>query len=161
VGNLSVELNGVTAGYNSTAPCVDLGAVQTNYSLSFSTEPGPISPATSILTNANFEAGVTLDESGAPLTAAAETIPLTLNGTGTLTNGSATTSSGIASYSTLQVDTAGTDDTLTANLALNSGASPAPSISVASNPFSVGQSTVSVTVGTSPLGLSFTVDNVA
>ncbi len=155
-----VNTNTSYSNYTTGPACVDLGAVQTNYSLNFSTEPGPISPATSILTNANFEAGVSLDESGAPLTAAAETIPLTLTGTGTLTNGSATTSSGIASYSTLQVDTAGTDDSLTANLALNSGATPAPSISVASNPFSVGQSTVSVTVGTSPTGLSFTVDNV-
>ena len=39
-------------------------------------------------------------------------IPLTLTGTGTLSNGSASTTNGVASYSTLQVSAAGTGDTL-------------------------------------------------
>ena len=129
--------NSTYTGYVSPA-CVDAGAVQTNYSLSFSTEPEPITPANSILTNTNFEAGVTLDESGAPFTAASETIPLTLTGSGTLTGGSTNTSSGVATYSTLQVSADGTGDTLTAGLALNPSANPAPSVSVVSNGFDVG-----------------------
>jgi hypothetical protein len=128
---------------------VDVGAVQTNYSVSFSTEPQAISPATEIYTSTNFEAGVTLDESGTPFTAVAETIPLTLDGTGTLSGGSATTSSGVASYSTLQVNTAGTGDMLNADLALNPAASPAPVAYAQSNGFNVGSPvspTLSVTV---------------
>jgi CSLREA domain-containing protein len=130
--------NATYAGYSAGTPCVDTGAVQTDYSLSFSTEPQPIPPAATIVPSTNFEAGVTLDESSAPFTAAAETIPLTLSKrTGNLTGNSATTSSGIATYSTLQLSTTGTGDELTASLALNSAAVPAPSASVISNPFTV------------------------
>ena len=68
-------------GYSTTA-CVDSGAVQTNYSLTFSTEPEPISPATAIYTDADFQAAITLEESGIPFSGM--TIPLTLSGTGTL-----------------------------------------------------------------------------
>jgi CSLREA domain-containing protein len=130
--------NSTYYGYSALAPCVDVGAVQTNYSVSFSTEPQAISPATEIYTSTNFEAGVTLDESGAPFTAVAETIPLTLDGTGTVSGGSATTNSGVASYSTLQVNTAGTGDMLNADLALNPAASPAPVAYAQSNGFNVG-----------------------
>ena len=108
--------------YGSTS-CVDAGAVQTNYSLSFTTEPGPIAPALAISAGANFKAAVTLDESGSPF-APAVSIPLTLTGAGALTNDTATTANGVASYSTLQVSAAGADDTLTANLALNGALTP-------------------------------------
>ena len=141
--------------------CYDVGAVQTNYSLLFSTEPGPISPGTSILTSTNFDAAVTLDESGAPFIGPAVTIPLTLSaGTGTLTGNSASTSTttGIASYSTLQVNTTGAADTLTATLALNPAATTPPTVAVTSNPFAVNPASVQVSVGTNFAGLSFTVD---
>jgi hypothetical protein len=107
--------------------------VQSNYSLSFTTEPSPIPPATAILPNTNFQAAVTLAESGSAFTAASESIPLTLTGTGTLSNGTASTASGVASYSTLQVSAAGTGDKLTATLAVTGSAS----VSATSNGFNV------------------------
>jgi CSLREA domain-containing protein len=118
------------------SPCVDAGAVQTNYSLGFTTEPTGVSVAT------DFAAAVTLNESGNPFQPGV-TIPLTLTGSGTLTGGSATTSAGVASY-TLQVDTVGSSDTLTANLTLNSALDPAVAISATSNAFGVGMTTPTV-----------------
>ena len=56
--------NTTYTGYSSGSPCVDSGAVQSHYSLSFTGEPSPISPATSILTNTHFQAAVTLQEDG-------------------------------------------------------------------------------------------------
>ena len=97
--------------------------MQSNYSLSFTTEPSPISPATAILSNTNFRAAVTLAESGSAFTAASESIPLTLTGTGMTSNGTASTVGGVASYSTLQVTAAGTGDKLTASLAVTNSAS--------------------------------------
>lgn len=138
--------------YISGAACVDSGAVETNYSLAFSTEPAAmIQPST------NFQAAVMLDESGSPFTGVAVTIPLTLTGNGALNGGSAATSAGTATYSALQVSAGGTDDLLTASLALNSAITPtAPAIHAVSNSFNVGELTV--TVGTSPAGLAFSVD---
>ncbi len=133
--------------YPSYSACVDAGAVQTNYALSFSTEP-PLSTAA----NTDFAAGVTLTESGNPFQPTA-TIPLTLTGTGTLSGGSAATSAGVASY-TLQVDTVGTGDTLTANLVLNSALSPAVAISAISNTFDIG-------IATPTVGLSLSQSSVA
>ncbi len=141
--------NSTYAPYNSSSPCVDTGAVQTNYSLIFSTEPQPISPASLIFPSTNFEAAVTLDESGAPFTAAAETIPLALSATtGSLTGGSASTSTttGIATYSTLQVSATGTADSLTASLTLNPAAGTPPSVSAVSNSFTVSPSPVATSL---------------
>lgn len=118
--------------------CVDAGAVQSNYSLSFSIEPAPISPATVIVPGASFQAAVTLDESGSPF-APAVSIPLTLSGNGTLTNGTASTVNGVATYSTLQVSAPGTADMLTANLTLNGALAPPLSLSATSSSFMVGQ----------------------
>jgi hypothetical protein len=114
-------------GYSSPA-CVDAGSVQTNYALSFTTNPSGVS------VNTNFSAGVTLNESGNPFQPAV-TIPLTLNGSGTLTGGSTATSAGVASY-TLQINTAAASDTLVANLTLNGA--PSVAISATSNSFKVG-----------------------
>jgi uncharacterized repeat protein (TIGR02543 family) len=119
--------------YPSYAACVDAGAVQTNYSLGFTTEPTGVSVAT------DFAAAVTLNESLSPFQPGV-TIPLTLTGSGILTGGSAATSAGVASY-TLQVDTAGSSDTLTANLTLNGALDPAVAISATSNSFGVGMTT--------------------
>jgi hypothetical protein len=136
--------NTTYSGYSSSSPCVDSGAVQTNYSLSFTTAPSPISPATAILSNTNFQAAVTLDESGIPFTGGSASIPLTLTGTGTLSNATASTASGVASYSTLQVSTVGTGDTLTASLAVTGSAS----VSATSSTFNV----TTVTSATVTLG---------
>jgi hypothetical protein len=134
-------LPNTNASYPSYAACVDAGAVQTNYALSFTTQPtgGPVAT--------DFPAAVTLNESGNPFQPGV-TIPLTLTGSGILTGGSAATSAGVANY-TLQVDTAGSSDTLTANLALNGALTPAVAISVVSNTFGVG-------VTTQPVGIDMT-----
>lgn len=123
-------------GYSTTA-CVDAGAVQTNYSMSISSQPAPISPATFINVNTNFQAAVTLNENGTPA-APAVTVPLTLTGGGTLTGGSATTSGGIAAYSTLKINAASPNDTLTAALPLNGSLSPALALTSTSSTFPVG-----------------------
>lgn len=138
-------------GYSSISPCVDTGAVQTNYALSFSTEPEAISPANSIVPNTSFQAAVTLSESGSLFTAANESIPLTLASTpsgATLSNGTQSTnaSTGIVTYSTLQVSEVGTSDTLTANLTLT----PGLTIAATSSQFSVGQITPVLSFAPSP-----------
>jgi uncharacterized protein (TIGR03382 family) len=151
-GSSSVVPNGTTtdqrgmafnAGGYCPAGSVDSGAVQTNYALSFSTNP----PA-NVLTGTSFGAGVTLDESGSPFVVTATplptiTIPLTLNGRGTLTGGSAAINdaTGIATYSGLQVSQAG-NDTLTATLTLNPAAL---SISATSSTFDAALAVPTVT----------------
>jgi hypothetical protein len=62
-----------TTTYGSNPPCVDSGAVQTNYALSFSTEPSAI-----VAPNVNFIAAVQLSESDNPFPVSGITIPLTL-----------------------------------------------------------------------------------
>jgi hypothetical protein len=125
--------------YSGTS-CQDSGAVQTDYSLSFSQQP----PLTTLsLTSISPDPAVELQESGIPF-APAVTIPLTLkDNSGTditsldLSGGSAATSSGVATYSPLDVNAAGTGDTLTAKLMLNSASTPATAISTTSSPFDV------------------------
>jgi beta-lactam-binding protein with PASTA domain len=133
-------LPNTNTGYPNYAnsACVDAGAVQTNYALSFSTPPPP-----NVLAGANFSAAVTLTESGNPFSPAV-TIPLTLNGNGNLSGGSAGTSAGVASY-TLRVDTAGTGDTLAAGLTLNRA--PSVAISATSTAFAAAQIAVPAVVG--------------
>ena len=66
--------NSTYSGYAAPAtPCVDSGAVQTNYSLAFSTEP----PA-SVSVAANFAAAVTLNETGVAFAAPAASLPPSL-----------------------------------------------------------------------------------
>lgn len=110
--------NTTYSGYSSTAPCVDSGAVQTHYALRFNIQPSPISPDLSIQPGTNFRAGAKVTESSLSVTMPV-TVALTLNGPGNLSGGAATTVSGEASYSALQIDTAGTGDALTATLTLN------------------------------------------
>ena len=80
----------------SSATCQDAGAAQTNYAMSFTTNP-----ATSESSGVPFAAAVTLTESGSPFTGAGVSIPVTLSGGATLTGSpvSASTSAGIANYS--------------------------------------------------------------
>jgi uncharacterized repeat protein (TIGR02543 family) len=134
--------------------CVDTGAAQSNYSLSFSAQPAPITPATSIVTGSAFTAAVQLDESGTAFnpsvasgtsasTSSANPIVLTLEPTanGTVTGNSATPDgTGIASYSTLLASQAGTGDTLQAALTLTaSGAATPVTINSISGTFDVDQ----------------------
>ena len=140
-------LPNTNAGYPGYSKCVDAGAVQTNYALSFSTEP------TSASVNTNFAAGVTLTESGSSFQPSV-TIPLTLTGSGTLSGGSAATSGGVASY-TLQVNAAGSGDTLTANLLLNGAVTPAVAISATSSTFNVGLTTPTVGLSLSSASVTY------
>lgn len=135
---------------NSTytgSACVDSGAVQTNYALSFTTQPagGP--------EYSDFAAAVTLTESGSPFQPPV-TIPLALTGPGNLTGGSEETVAGVATY-TLDVDTPGTGDTLTANLTLNGGLVPAVAISATSNSFTI-TPTIPATVTLGGLSQTYT-----
>jgi hypothetical protein len=121
-------------GYSATAPCVDAGAVQTNYALAFSAQPSEVLQNTVMLP----APAVTLTESGSPFTAASETIPLALTtGPGTLSGGLAATAKGVAAYSALSIDTPGTGDVLTATLLLNSSLPTPLSLSAASSTFNV------------------------
>jgi hypothetical protein len=99
-----------TTTYGTTT-CQDSGAVQTNYALSFTPNPGA-----SQVAGVPFNTAVTLTESASPVSGV--TIPLTLNGGGTLSGGSASTnSSGVASYTlTVASSTALSGLTLTATL---------------------------------------------
>ncbi len=119
-------------GFSTQAPCVDAGAVQTHYAMSFSTEP-----PSAVAPNTAFAAGVTLNESGVPFQTPVN-VPLSLNGPGSLIGGAVTTTAGVASYSNLQVSAGGTGDTLTANLALNPALTPPLTLTANSTPFDVG-----------------------
>src|ERR1700744_764776 len=137
--------------------CVDSGAVQTNYSLSFSTQP----PA-SVVAGAFFTAGVQLSEGGIPFPVSGVTIPIALGAgdAGQLNVSSLLTNfNGEASSSGLQVGAPGTDDALVANLPLTAqGVTPQITLSSTSSSFDVTSSTVQVTVETAPAGPTFTVD---
>ncbi len=122
--------------YLAPDSCVDSGAVQTNYLLTFSTQPSPISPATLISNQAPFQAAVTLSESGIGGPSGV-TIPLTLNGPGTLSGGSATTSAGVATYSALRTEVSSSSDTLSATLTLNGALSTPVTLTRTSSPFAV------------------------
>ena len=110
--------------------------MQTHYALAFNTEPPAI-----VAPNANFTAAVQLSESGNPFPVGGITAPLTLGAgsTGSLSGGSAATSTtGIATYSTLQVNANGYGDTLVAMLPLTaSGITPLATASVTSTAFDV------------------------
>lgn len=144
----SPKTNNSYVNYTASPICVDAGAVQTNYSLSWiapnSAEPNSQEIASVIFSNPS--PAVTLFESGSPFADGKDaiTIPLALTGNGTLNGGSAWTdpvaadaTAGVATYTGLSVNKAGTNDTLTANLTLNGSVTPTPSISTGSTFFDV------------------------
>lgn len=133
---------------------VDAGAVQTNYSMSFTASPS------SVTVDQGFGAAVTLDESGQPFSASSVNIPLTLS-SGTL-NGTAVeaTSSGVATYSGLSA-TLGNSLKLNADLVLNgpfsiTAASSSFDVTMASSTVALQSSASSVAVG-QPVTLTTTV----
>ncbi len=142
-----------TTTYGSNPPCLDSGSVQTNYALSFSTQP----PA-SVPPNVNFTAAVQLSESGSPFPVSGIAVPIALGaGTpGSLNVSSlATNASGIAGSGTLQVNAEGTGDTLVATLPITTTPPPASLISpvsiiVTSRVFNVGQTNQTITFGALP-----------
>ncbi|MGA3049728.1 MAG: Ig-like domain repeat protein [Terracidiphilus sp.] len=137
-------------GYSAGTPCVDSGAVQTGYALSF-TGPTPIEPDTEIYVNTAFQAAATLDESGVPFgstltppaTIPSITIPLAFTGNGQLTSSTSSPGPGVTNY-LVTVNAPGTDDVLTASLALNPGLSTPLTIIQASSPFTVYAATPTV-----------------
>ncbi len=141
--------NSSYTGYSVAAPCVDAGAVQTNYSIAFVQQPATVvqyatmSPAPT----------VQLDESGAAFTSSSVTIPLTLTtGSGTVTGGSASTltTTDIATYSGLSISLPGSNDVLTASLTLNPALSTPLSISQASDAFNVNSAVTQLAFSTAP-----------
>ena len=140
--SLTTDQRGLPFDPNCPSGTVDSGAVQSNYAISFTTD------ASSVITNTamNPAPAVTLSESGNPFLNHVIAIPLTLNGTGALAGGSANTdsSTGIATYAGLSIDTAGTGDSLSANLVLNSVLNPAVAVTVNSSKFNVTVAQVAV-----------------
>ncbi|QEE26922.1 hypothetical protein FTW19_02220 [Terriglobus albidus] len=125
-------------------PCLDSGAVQTSFALAFTQS------LSDVMQNVAMSPApqVALTEHAVAFTPVV-TIPLTLlQGSGTLSGGSASTNSGIASYPSLKIDTAGTGDKLQASLALN--ANIAPTIYANSSTFNVLSSVSQLLFGTPP-----------
>jgi hypothetical protein len=132
---ITTDERGQPLGTNyCSSGAMDAGAVQTNYSMSFTTNP-----PSSVTVDQGFGAAVTLDESGQVFTASSVNIPVTLS-SGTL-KGTTTeaTSSGVATYSGLSA-TLGSGLTLNASLVLNGTLS----ISAASSSFDVTQASATV-----------------
>lgn len=135
--------NATYSGFSTASPCVDAGAVQTNYSMSFTANP-----ASSVTVDEGFGAGVTLDESTQPF--AGVSIPLTVS-SGTLsgTTTATTDGTGLASFSGLSA-TLGTGLTLNASLSLNAALTSPLSLSAASSPFDVTSAPSQVGLQASP-----------
>jgi hypothetical protein len=134
-----------TTTYGGNPPCVDSGSVQTNYALSFSTEP----PA-SVPPSANFAAALQLSESGSPFSVSGVAIPIALaaGDPGSLNVTSLSTSaSGIAGSRTLQVSAEGTGDALVATLPLTTTPPLTAPISIiaTSSAFNVEQTSQTIT----------------
>jgi len=133
-----------TTTYGATT-CQDSGAAETNYALSFTTEP-----AATENSGQAFPAAVTLSESGSAFTAASESIPVTLSGSATLEGSpvSASTSTGVASYSlTVTNPTAATGLQLIASLSLNGSAA----VTASSNAFNLNSPIATTTMVASNL----------
>lgn len=137
-----------TTTYGSNPPCVDSGSVQTNYSVSFSTEP-----PTTVSPGMNFAAAVQLNESGRSFPVSGIAIPLALgNGNPGSLNVSSlmTNAAGLAASSALQVSAPGSSDTLVATLPVTTTTPPAPltspiAVSATSSIFSLGPANQTIT----------------
>jgi len=104
-------------GYTGSTPCVDAGAVQTNYAIEFTTQPPATAEEGVALSPAPV---VSLTESGSPIAVSAGTVIMSDSVnvlTGTL---SETFASGAATFGNLVIPTPTSGDTLNATLALNS-----------------------------------------
>jgi hypothetical protein len=120
-------------GFNSSSPCVDAGAVQTNYALAFTTQP-PSSAGIGI--DLSPAPVVTVTEGGSPFTAGSATVSVTDTATDLKTTPqTAGTNAGAATFSSLIFASPESTDALTASLTLN--ASPAVTLTVPSSSFNV------------------------
>ena len=150
---LTTDQRGYPVDANCSAGAMDSGAVQTNYALSFSTEP----PSSVYLNQAISPAPVVqLTESGSLATAASGTVSMTDLDTLLTGTTSASLGSGLATFSNLVIPSLTGSDTLTASMVLNPALSL--NLSAASSTFAVAEPQVQVTVGTSPAGLTFSID---
>ncbi len=149
-----------TTTYGANPPCVDSGAVQTNYSLSFSTEPPSTTPVTT-----DFTAAVQVKESGNAIPVSGINIltALAVGDNGSLNVGSiSTNSAGIASNNQFQISAPG-NDMLVATLPVTAvGVTPVASVAATSTAVGVTPSSgIEVMVGASPAGVTFMVDGVS
>lgn len=150
-----VVKNTTYTGYSSGNPCVDAGAVQTNYSMSFTASPTP----TTLTVDEGFGAGVTLDESGAAFTETGVTIPVAISSGTLYGTASETTSAGVATFSGLTTDV-GSGLTLTSTLSLNAALTTPLSLTASTSSFDVNQA-ASTVFSLTPTTLTATVDNSA
>jgi len=122
-------------GYTTAAPCVDAGAVQTNYAISFTTQP-PSSIGSGVAFTSSNAPKVTLTESGNPIAGAS-----TLSVAGSpdpLSSSSVSLAAGVGSFSGLSITgTSTTSEQLSAKLILNTSLTPALSLTATSSSFSV------------------------
>jgi CSLREA domain-containing protein len=131
LGGLTLDQRGYarTTAYSS-GTCVDQGAVQTHYGLSFAQQPSSV-PYNTAITPAPI---VQFTESGTSLASAAGTVTIALTNNPSLQAGTPTAalnSSGLATFSNIQVTANDSAETLTASLPIN-----ANSVKAVSNSFS-------------------------
>ena len=122
---LTGDQRGLPFDSNCPTGSVDAGAVQTNYALSFTTEP-PLLPASAVAGVAISPAPVVgLTEKSAAAAMAASSL-ITMTDSAALLGGttSANLASGSATFSNLIFNSGTSNDTLTATLALNSSLTP-------------------------------------
>ena len=109
--------NATYPGYSAAAPCVDLGAVQTNYAIAFTTQPPALAAIGVPLSPAPV---VGLTESGTVIAAATNAIAMTDTGSALGGTTTANLSSGAAAFNNLTLGSSVSNDTLTATMALTS-----------------------------------------
>jgi sugar lactone lactonase YvrE len=111
------NVNTTYPGYSSSTPCVDSGAVQTNYAISFTKQP----PASAASGRALDPAPVvSLFESGVPFTAGTGTVTMTDSASLLTGTTSEPLASGVATFKDVIISTHTTGDILTAMLTLDS-----------------------------------------
>ena len=110
------NLNSTYPGYSPSDPCVDAGAVQTNYAIAFTRQP----PATAVTGIALSPAPiVTLTENGNPAEAATSTVTMADAENALTGTNSVAFSSPTAVFGNLIFPSVEAGDTLTATLSLN------------------------------------------
>jgi hypothetical protein len=136
------DTNAIYPGYNAGAPCVDSGAVQTNYAIGFTTEP-----ATAYTNLAMSPAPVvSITENGMPANAVTSTLQIgdtasDLSGTTT-----ASFSAGAAAFSNLLFASTAGSDQLTATLSLNAALGTPLSVTAQSTGFQVDAGTAAALI---------------
>ncbi|HEY1646661.1 MAG TPA: Ig-like domain repeat protein [Terracidiphilus sp.] len=135
VGSVTADQRGDarTTNYGATT-CVDAGAVETVYSLTFTQQPGDEATATALAPAPIVQ----LDESGTPIALSGVSISMsaaagTLSGTTT----ESTAANGQATFGDLSIGTPQSGDTLTASMILTATGSPAITANATSSAFNI------------------------